>query len=707
VLSRNYAVGLARQVTSDMIELIPTSSSEWETYSLSMLVAGFFLCVAPCLPRQQTWARLLIIAIALAVSVRYLVWRLWDTVLPADLASAAGVWYVCVYLVEVISFVNYSIFYLMLSRWKERSSEANRYERALRRRPVDELPSVDVFIPTYNEGPDVLHRTILAAKRIDYPNFKVWVLDDGRRDWLEEYCAEQQVYYVRRPDRSHAKAGNINHGLSVTCGELFAILDADFAASRNFLSRTVGFFSDPRIAIVQTPQHFFNPDPIQLNLGLSRVLPDDQRLFFEVLAQCRDAWNLAFCCGSCSVQRREAIQAIGGIPTGSITEDIFSSLVLLRKGYITRYLNERLTMGLAAESLAGYFTQRTRWCRGALQMLFLKEGPLGPGLSLLQRLFFFPLDWLVQYPVRLLGIIISIVFLWTGVGPFLITSLDDLICYQLPMLLALGWTMRFFAPNCYVPILSTAISLFGSLRLVPTALATLIKPFGAPFRVTPKGRNNTESSTDAYALFALGVLAALTLGGIVLNRINPDLIPGGQTSHLVAEVFAIVNLILLALAAAMALEMPRSRRGERFPVHHHGTLSLAEEDDLPCVVLNLSETGALLGKLEGVDSGEYVELDIPAIGLISVRVVRCTEAGVAVEFVDIEEGLRLRIIDFIYSSGLCNEVRRLRLLEVISSLFRFLLGMQTTGRGLAAVPPAPALVHLAHRTDLQRAEVVP
>ena len=85
---------------------------------------------------------------------------------------------------------------------------------------------------------------------------------------LPNSAAEKGVHYVRRPDRLHAKAGNLNHGLSVTRGELFAVFDADFAASRNFLYRTVGFFDDPRIGIVQTPQHFFNPDPIQLNLGL-------------------------------------------------------------------------------------------------------------------------------------------------------------------------------------------------------------------------------------------------------------------------------------------------------------------------------------------------------------------------------------------------------------------------------------------------------
>ena len=223
---------------------------------------------------------------------------------------------------------------------------------------------------------------------------------------------------------------------------------------------------------------------------------------------------------------------------------------------------------------------------GALQTLFLKEGPLGPGLSLLQRLFFFPLDWLVQYPVRLLGIIVPIVFLWTGVGPFIITSLDEMLSYQLPAFIALGWTMRFFAPNCYVPILSTAISFFSSLRLVPTALSTLIKPFGAPFRVTPKGSNNAASSVDRYALFVVGLLAALTLVGMVVNWISPDWLEGGRAGLVVAEIYALFNLVILALAGAMALEVPRPRRGERFPVHHHGSYDLGDEEgDFPCVLL--------------------------------------------------------------------------------------------------------------------------
>ena len=192
----------------------------------------------------------------------------------------------------MLTFLNYSALFLVLSRKVDRSAEADRHEAELRRCPAELLPSVDVFIPTYNEGPEVVERSILAALQIDYPRFQVWVLDDGGRDWLAAFCAENGAGYVHRRERSDAKAGNLNHGLSVSQGESFAIFDADFAPRRDFLYRTVGFFSDPRIGIVQTPQHFFNRDPIQHNLGLSEVLPDEQRLFFDVIAPCRDAWDM-------------------------------------------------------------------------------------------------------------------------------------------------------------------------------------------------------------------------------------------------------------------------------------------------------------------------------------------------------------------------------------------------------------------------------
>ncbi|MGE5755265.1 MAG: glycosyltransferase [Planctomycetaceae bacterium] len=638
-----------------MMDLIPTSLSQWEPYALSIILMGFFVCIAPALPQEKTWARVLIVAIGIAVAFRYLAWRLLETLVPEVSMSIEGAWFLGIYLTEVLTFINYSTLFLVLSRRVDRSAEADRHEAELRRRPAELLPSVDVFIPTYNEGPEVVERSILAALQIDYPKFQVWVLDDGGREWLAEFCAENGAHYVHRRERSHAKAGNLNHGLSVSQGELFAIFDADFAPRRDFLYRTVGFFSDPRIGIVQTPQHFFNRDPIQHNLRLSEILPDEQRLFFDVIAPCRDAWDSAFCCGSCSLQRRSAIAGVGGVPTDSITEDILSTLVLLRRGFVTRYLNEQLSMGLAAESLKGYFTQRQRWCRGAIQTLFLKFGPLGPGLTPLQRLLFLPLDWVIQYAARLVAVAVPILFLWTGLRPFRITSIEDLVSYQLPAIIALASIFRLLASSCYVPVFSSAVALFTAVRITPTVLASLIKPFGVPFRVTPKGSNNDASGVDRPLLVTVTILAALTLGGLLFNRISPNAAGPAHASLIVAEVYALFNLVLLAIAAVLAIEIPSLRRGERFRIKEPGSCRKGSRD-LACWIRNISESGALLEGPADLEPGDWIELKIGRIGALPARVVRRSGAGTAVEFGVFSKPLRQRLIDFIYSAGLCNRV---------------------------------------------------
>ena len=271
--------------------------------------------------------------------------------------------------------------------------------------------------------------------------------------------------YLTRPNNEHAKAGNINHALSKTDAELFAVLDADFAPRRDFLMRTVGFFADPKIAIVQTPHHFHNSDIYQMNLGMGEQWPDEQRLFFDIVQPSRDAWDCAFCCGSASVQRRSALMGIGGVPTDSVTEDILSTLVLLRKGYVTRFLNEPLAFGLSSESVAAMFVQRQRWCRGGLQLLFLRDGVLGPGLTWIQRLLFFPTDWLVQTPVRLFAVLVPIIFLWTGLAPLEHADLPDLINYQIPVLVAHMGLMMWLSGGRYLPFLSTGFSLLLELPI--------------------------------------------------------------------------------------------------------------------------------------------------------------------------------------------------------------------------------------------------
>jgi cellulose synthase (UDP-forming) len=230
--------------------------------------------------------------------------RLFITVLPVRGAWYQVGWVWICFTVEMLALVDALILYIAFLRTSDRHAEANNNEAWLRPLPPDKLPSVDVYIPTYNESHEVLEKTITGALCLEYPNFRAWVLDDGRRCWLKEFCEAKGIRYVKRPDNSHAKAGNINHALTKTDAEFVAVFDADCIPQRHFLIRTMGFFFDPKIGIVQVPHDFYNHDLMQANLALRKALPNDQRFFFEAIMPSRDGWNAAFCCGSNSVTRR-------------------------------------------------------------------------------------------------------------------------------------------------------------------------------------------------------------------------------------------------------------------------------------------------------------------------------------------------------------------------------------------------------------------
>ncbi|SCB62110.1 cellulose synthase (UDP-forming) [Rhizobium aethiopicum] len=525
----------------------------------TFLVLAFFFLGPFNWSRHHTWTRAVTCAFVAAFALRYMFWRLTETVLPYPNDGASFYWVWILFVVEALACVEVILFLVLMSRYVDRSAETDRLGRVFFARDKRELPTVDVFIPTYNEPLDVLERTIIGARSLDYPADKlnVYVLDDQRRDWLNAYCEEKNVIHVTRGDNSHAKAGNMNNGLKVSSGEFIAIFDADFVPYRHFLRRTLPFFSDESIGIVQTPQHFFNVDPVQSNLGLENIWPDEQRLFFDEIAPSRDAWDVSFCCGSCSIARRQAIDAIGGFPTESITEDLLTTLSMLNKGYKTRYLNERLSMGLAAENLTGYFVQRERWCQGGIQTLYLYNGPLrGPGLTLFQRIMFLPASWLVQYLVRFAILLVPIVYLWFGLLPLYFTDIADYVSHQVPLLAAYFLLMLWITPTRYLPVVSSAVGTFATFRMLPTVVSSLVRPFGKPFRVTPKGSGNEANQFDRYSFAWIASMIAITVVGLLVNIVPETSRVQGQFSP-VAAWWSAINIVVLVIASLICFEKPR------------------------------------------------------------------------------------------------------------------------------------------------------
>jgi cellulose synthase (UDP-forming) len=592
-----------------------------------MLVVGAIYVLGPVLPIARPWARLAVFATVWTVVGWYLHWRLFTTVLPAD-----GPWYELGWIwfcfsVELLAIGDALILYIVFLRKSDRSAEADAHEARLRSVPPESLPAVDVFIATYNEQIEVLEKTIVGALCLDYPNFKVWVLDDGRRPWLKAFCEAKGVGYITRPDNAHAKAGNINHALTKTNADYFALFDADFIVQRNFLMRTMGFFADPATGIVQVPHTFYNHDPMQTNLAIRKTLPDDQRFFFEAIMPSRDGWDAAFCCGSNSVTRREAMRSIGdALPTQSITEDMLLSLMLLRNGYITRYLCEPLAYGLAPEGIEAFFIQRSRWARGAMQILYLAAGPFGKGLTMMQRLLFLPTHWLTQSLTFFLSSVVPLVFLWTGVMPMVNVSIEGFVHYLVPMVLAKVGGICLYAPKEYLPLAVQVLGTFQSFKILPSLLFTLVRPFGLKFKVTPKGAAARRAGYDKRVFWTAASLMGFTAGGILINvlpewRIIPDtaLIP-------VVAIWAVYNIVVLFLVCMLALQGGGKRVEERFASDEPVWIIGPGDAGMMGRLKDLSLSGAGLMTKPGTTLaeavGQKVKVFIAEVGLIPGRIVR-------------------------------------------------------------------------------------
>lgn len=657
----------------------------------TLFVAGIFFVFVTNWPRQRSWARTLACAFVLAVAVRYLVWRLLHTVLPYPADGSFGfLWTWFVFCVEIGAFADILLFLVVMSRTVDRSAEADRLEQAFFARPAEDLPMVDVFIPTYNEPLDVLERTIVGALALDYPRdrFTVYVLDDKRRDWLRAYCAEKGAIHVTRPDNAHAKAGNMNNGLTVASGAFVAIFDADFVPYRNFLRRTLPFFTDPTIGIVQTPQHFFNKDPVQANLALEKVWPDEQRLFFDEMAASRDAWDVSFCCGSCSIARRSALDAIGGFPHDSITEDLLTTLAMLNVGYKTRYLNERLSMGLAAENLKGYFVQRGRWCRGGIQTIYLHNGPLrGPGLSLFQRVMFIPLSWLMQYTVRFVILIVPAVYLWTGAAPLYFTGSQDIVYYQLPVLTAYFLLMGWLTPTRYLPLVSSAVGTFATFRMLPVVVSSVVKPFGVPFRVTPKGSGNEESAFDAYTFFSIAFWIAVTLLGLIVNIVPEWSRIGDGEFSVVSAYWAALNVLVLMVAALICFETARPLL-DSFSTDEPARIATGAGHVLSARVVSLSLDGGVAAFAEdpGLRSGEPVRIEMerfPHLEATVTGTARGRRRGpVRVSFsYHLQGACRDTMIVRLYTGAYSQDIRTIDKSAIFGGLWTRLFGRNARGPG--------------------------
>ena len=464
--------------------------------------------------------------------------------------------------------------------------------------PADESlwPHVDILIPTYNEPLSLVRYTALAAINIDYPPEKlhVFILDDGTREDFRAFAEEAGVGYITRKEHNHAKAGNINHALTMMDAPLVAIFDCDHVPTRSFLQVTIGWFlAEKKMGMLQTPHFFYSPDPFERNLLQYKTIPNEGELFYGVIQDGNDLWNATFFCGSCAVIRRSALEEVGGIATETVTEDAHTSLRMQKRGWNTAYINLPQAAGLATETLSAHVGQRIRWARGMIQIFRTDNPLLAKGMKFTQRLCYFNAMMHFMYAVpRLIFLCAPLVYMVFG-----LTIIPGywvaILAYALPHLTSSSITnsrvqgkhRHSFWNEIYETVLAPYI-------LMPTLLA-LINPKLGSFNVTDKGSTLAETRFDRHIAAPTTWLLALNFVGICMTPYRLHYTDPGHYGTVISNLaWIFFNMVILGVAGAVANEQKQRRSSVRIPVKIDVDVVLPDGTRIHGVTRDMSVGGA-------------------------------------------------------------------------------------------------------------------
>lgn len=579
-------------------------------FSLGSFGAALLLSKTP--GRLSTLA---MIVLSISASSRYIYWRFTDTIgFTHWMDAALGYGLV---LAELYAFAVLLIGYFQTA-WP------------LQRRPVpmpadvSTWPSVDIFIPSYNEPLEVVRQTVFSAMSQDWPadRLHVYVLDDGRRTEFREFCEELGVGYLIRDNNHHAKAGNINAALEVTHSEYIAIFDCDHIPTRSFLQVCMGwFFKDTNLVMLQTPHVFFSPDPFERNLDTFHRMPNEGELFYGIVQDGNDLWNASFFCGSCAIIRRKELLEVGGIAVETVTEDAHTALKLSRLGYNTAYLEVPQAAGLATESLSGHVGQRIRWARGMAQIARTDNPLFGKGLHFGQRLCYLNamLHFFYGLP-RLVFLTAPLAYLLFGAHVFQASALM-ITAYALPHLAHASVTNSRIQGRFRYSFWNEVYESVLAWYIMRPVLVAAINPKLGKFNVTAKGGVIEKAYFDWTIARPYVVLLVINLIGMAVGFWKLLSSDGDETTTLVINmVWTVYNIILLGASVAVASETRQVRGTPRVAASLPAVIRFDNGRTLVCKTEDFSQHG--LGLAVPPD------VDIPMGSSLSVSLFRSDEEGV-------------------------------------------------------------------------------
>lgn len=591
--------------------------------SFAVLGVMFFGMTRP----DNSVFRLTTFVFAGIIALRYAYWRTTET-LPSFSEPINFIPGFLLYLAEMYCLLMLAISFFMVVDPVRRTTP--------KMGSGDELPTVDVFIPSYNEDPELLAGTLAAAKSMIYPKDKlnIYLLDDGgteakrnhsnphvsisairRHEQLKALCKAMDVHYHARKQNDHAKAGNLNEGMKISSGELIVVFDADHAPVREFLRETIGFFAeDKKLFLVQTPHYFLNPDPLEKNLKTFARMPSENEMFYSMVQRGLDKWNASFFCGSAAVLRRAALDAVDGFSGQSITEDCETALSLHSRGWHSVYVDKPLIAGLQPETFVSFIGQRARWCQGMLQILILNRPFLAKGLTVPQRICYAGTNLFWLFPVtRLTFMFAPLLYIFFSLEIYEANILE-FASYAVTYLISSFAMQSYLYGRVRWPWISELYEYVQSVLLIGSIVSVIRNPRKPTFNVTAKGQTLDKSKLSPlakpyFAIFFLLLAAALYSGYRFLTE------PVASELLLIVAGWNLINLGLAGAALGAIAERRELRRNQRLPVKRHALAKMAGE--LYTVIIQDASSGGI--SVEFVDHQPKVDMANPPTAAVELR----------------------------------------------------------------------------------------
>ncbi len=499
-----------------------------------------------------------------------------------------GIASVTLWLAEFWGYLQQGVFYLLMGK---RKGVPHKFD-------IDYVPTVDFMVPTYSEPIDVLRRTLVACSYLDYPadKLKVYVLDDGGRQWVRNLTQRLGFIYIARTDHSHAKAGNLNNALQNSSGEIIVTIDADMVPKSFFLKRTVGYFVARNVAFVQSPQIFFNPDPFQHNLLSTDQVNNEQDFFMTEMEEAKDKFGAVMYVGSNTLFSRKALMSIGGFATGCITEDVATGMLLQAKGYRSIFVKEILAKGLSAESYSEMLHQRDRWARGNIQAAKIWNPLTIRGLTFMQRILYANGVQYWYFGIhKLIYILSPILFLDFHIKT-LQATVELLLVIWLPKWIGSSLSFRVVSQSrrttFWSHIYETAMAPYLAWSAIIATLG-IEKKKGKKFRVTQKGIHSNSVKVVWVTFLTHFILFLMSIFGFAIFG-TYSLVERGQIWYYVIIYFwTSFNLVGIILSLFISIEQPRPRKSERVKLTIPCTL-MTNKEVFHGRSVDISETGALI-----------------------------------------------------------------------------------------------------------------